>query len=68
MKMDEFFETHIPKDLMPSNYEGNLASLEELTKQNLQLLCSLKEFYKKEEDQRNFIKTKSKTKKCAALG
>lgn len=56
--MEEFFENYVPKDLMPSNYEGDMPSITELTKKNLELLLSLKEFYKREEDQRKAIKIK----------
>lgn len=51
---EDFFVKHIPKSHMPSNYGGDLESIDELHDQNRQLLIDMREYFISEEDQMNY--------------
>jgi hypothetical protein len=47
---ENFYEKHIPRSCLPSDYGGGLESVEELSKKNLQILKSMKEYFLAEEE------------------
>ncbi|XP_070491802.1 alpha-tocopherol transfer protein-like [Chironomus tepperi] len=49
MDYNEFFEKHVPRHCMPSDYGGDLPSLDELHAKNIETLTSMKEYYYLEE-------------------
>lgn len=60
----EFFQKHVPKSHMPSDFGGDLASVAELHEQNRQLLEEMRDYFLLEEGQMNlkydcFVATES---------
>ncbi|XP_070491774.1 alpha-tocopherol transfer protein-like [Chironomus tepperi] len=49
MDYNEFFEKHVPRHCMPSDYGGDLPSLDELHAKNIETLRTMKEYYRLEE-------------------
>ena len=47
---EEFYEKHIPRSCLPSDYGGDLESVEDLSKKNLEELKDLTDYYNVEED------------------
>jgi hypothetical protein len=47
---EHFYENHIPRSCLPSDYGGDLESIEELGRKNFQELKMLRDYYKTEED------------------
>lgn len=50
---DEFHKVHIPKSHLPSDYQGDLASLEELHENERNFMMRLKDYFIEEEKQVN---------------
>lgn len=53
--MEEFYEKHIPKSSLPSDYGGDLDSIQEHHQQNWRSLEGLQDFFDKEEQIRKKI-------------
>jgi hypothetical protein len=53
MDYEKFYEEHIPKSCLPSDYGGDLDSIEELHKKHKELLMSQNEYFLLEEKQMN---------------
>ncbi|EFA04835.1 uncharacterized protein LOC100141747 [Tribolium castaneum] len=51
IKMDEFFEHHLPKECMPADYEGSLPDQATLSLQTYNAFQGMKKFYRDEEEQ-----------------
>ena len=51
MNFEDFYETTIPKESLPSDYGGDLESVEQLNKKNAEQLVELKEYFIAEQDQ-----------------
>ncbi|CAO1404887.1 unnamed protein product [Diamesa serratosioi] len=51
MDFEEFYQTTIPKQCMTSDYGGDLASVQELNRQNSEELVKLKKYFAAEQDQ-----------------
>jgi hypothetical protein len=47
---EEFYEKHIPKSCLPSDYGGDLESIEVLNQKNLEELKNLSDYYQVEEE------------------
>lgn len=54
MDYEEFYRDHVPKSHLPSDYGGDLESVENLHQNHVQKLMSLKDYFKFEEMQANF--------------
>lgn len=54
MDFEKFFEEHIPKACIPSDYGGDLESVEELHSRHKALLMEMREYFELEEKQMNF--------------
>lgn len=54
MDLEKFFEEHIPRACIPSDYGGDLDSVEELHSRHKALLMEMKEYFALEEKQMNF--------------
>lgn len=53
MDYEKFYEEFIPKSCLPSDYGGDLDSVEELHKKHKEVLMSLNEYFQLEEKQMN---------------
>ncbi|XP_044261384.1 retinaldehyde-binding protein 1-like [Tribolium madens] len=51
MKMESFFETHLPRDCIPADYEGSLPDQATLSVQTYNALQGMNKFYRDEEQQ-----------------
>lgn len=47
---EEFYEKHIPRSCLPSDYGGDLESVEVLSKKNHQELKNMSDYFDVEED------------------
>lgn len=47
---ENFYEKHIPRSCLPSDYGGDLESVEVLSKKNLAELKNLKDYFEIEEE------------------
>lgn len=54
MDFEEFYQNHIPKSCLPSNYGGDLDSVENSHANHKELLLSMKEYFSLDEKQMNF--------------
>ena len=54
MDYQKFYEEHIPKSCLPSDYGGDLESVEILHKKNKKILMDMEEYFYLEELQMNF--------------
>lgn len=54
MDYEKFSQEHVPKSHLPSDYGGDLESVETLHKKHRQDLMELREFFLVEEQQANF--------------
>lgn len=54
MNYEKFYEDHLPKFCLPSDYGGDLDSVEELHTRHKALLMEMKEYFLLEEKQMNF--------------
>ena len=54
MNFEEFFMKFIPRSHMPSDYGGDLPSVEELHDKNRELLIEMRDYFLFEENQTNF--------------
>lgn len=50
---NEFFEKHIPKSHMPSDYGGDLGSCDELHAKNRKMMTDMRKYFLSEEEQMN---------------
>lgn len=53
MDYDKFYKEHIPKSNLPSDYGGDLESVEVLHKKNKEILMGMEEYFYLEELQMN---------------
>lgn len=53
MDYEKFYEDHIPKHCLPSDYGGDLGSVEELNQQHKRKLMEMNEYFLLEEKQTN---------------
>lgn len=51
---EQFFQKFIPRSHMPSDYGGDLGSLQELHEENRKLLNETRDYFVMEEQQMNF--------------
>ncbi|CAG9861510.1 unnamed protein product [Phyllotreta striolata] len=58
--MQDFFENHIPAACMPSNFGGELKSLEEISEDTKEYIRGVKGFLEDEEQQIQFFKNEKK--------
>lgn len=47
---ENFYDKHIPKSCLPSDYGGDLPSVDELSKKNLDELKNLADYFELEEE------------------
>lgn len=50
-----FFEKYVPRSHMPSDYGGDMPSVEELHDKNRDMLIEMREYFLFEENQMNFM-------------
>lgn len=53
MSWDDFHKNHIPKSHLPSDYQGDLPSLQELHNKDREFMMRLKDYFVEEEKQSN---------------
>lgn len=53
MDYEKFYEEHIPKSCLPSDYGGDLESVEILHRKNKKILMDMEEYFYLEELQMN---------------
>lgn len=51
MDWDEFYKNHVPKSHLPSNYGGDLPSIQKLHEKNREILLQFKSYFNAEERQ-----------------
>lgn len=50
MDWEDFYKNHVPRSCLPSDYGGDLESVEVLSKQNLELWKKHKEYFRYDEE------------------